>query len=395
MVCRRVRGRATVERAALQSGCAEVRWWCWSGGSESLVEHSEDSGAAVVAARVVNLVATALSADDEQPKSPGRRPNQSQIAEDRQRRLFDEFQAIQASDAWTANSAGFLPSALIQASLPYKNPGDVPEYVKVNGDVGLIILPGRSLQSEQIERNGTTISVAKPVNLGYPYGSIPRLVLAWITTQAITLKTRDLRMGRSLTDFMRLLGIYNVSGGDFGSIKRLKDQTHRLLACRMSLHRAGQGSTEWRNFDITDTGAIYDSDASTRGPDKVFGSTITLDKDFFTELLANPVPLDFRALKLLRQSPLSLDLYCWLTYTMFSLRRDCTVSWHSLHNQFGNGASEKKFRELFRASLQNVLRIYPDARVSAGPSGVLLQPSPTHVPVRRSSFPSAAIARVA
>lgn len=317
------------------------------------------------------------------------RPNLDQIQANRQQRLFDEFQALQDQDSWAANSTGFLPSALIQASLPYRDPGAVPVYFKSNGQVALVITPGYGIVQEDVEGAAGSISIPKPVSFGYPYGSIPRLLLAWITTQAISSKRREIQMGHNLSHFMGLLGFHNVSGGENGSIKRLKDQTIRLLSCSMHLNRhqsPGEKSLVSANLKITDFAAIYASDASLRGRDAVFGSTITLAQPFFDDLIANPVPLDFRALKLLRQSPMALDIYAWLTYTMFSLRREVTVSWDSLYQQFGSAGSPRKFRENFRASLVQVQRIYPAARVLDRPQGLLLQPSPTHVPIKRQLF---------
>ena len=43
-------------------------------------------------------------------------------------------------------------------------------------------------------------------------------------------------------------------------------------------------------------------------------STVTLSTDFFDEIVERPVPIDMRALKALKRSPLALDIYC-LLYT--------------------------------------------------------------------------------
>ena len=41
----------------------------------------------------------------------------------------------------------------------------------------------------------------------YTYGSIPRLLLFWITTEAVRTKARRIEFGRSLTAFMLELGL--------------------------------------------------------------------------------------------------------------------------------------------------------------------------------------------
>jgi len=42
-------------------------------------------------------------------------------------------------------------------------------------------------------------------------------------------------------------------------------------------------------------------------------SSVTLSQKFFEQLIEAPVPLDLRAIKALKRSPLSLDLYAWAT----------------------------------------------------------------------------------
>ena len=70
-------------------------------------------------------------------------------------------------------------------------------------------------------------------DVGLPYGTIPRLVLAWIGTEAVRTQSRELVLGDSMSDFMRQLGLI-PSGGRWGTIHRLKDQTQRLLSCGIS-----------------------------------------------------------------------------------------------------------------------------------------------------------------
>ena len=45
-----------------------------------------------------------------------------------------------------------------------------------------------------------------------PFGNLPRLLLAWVTTEAVRTQSRVLVLGDSLSDFMRALGVYSNSG---------------------------------------------------------------------------------------------------------------------------------------------------------------------------------------
>lgn len=67
-------------------------------------------------------------------------------------------------------------------------------------------------------------------------------------------------------------------------------------------------------------------------------------RNFYEALTLSSVPVDLRALRALKRSPLAMDLYAWLTYTAFvatKARRPRTVSWEALHAQMG--ADTQKF----------------------------------------------------
>ena len=58
-------------------------------------------------------------------------------------------------------------------------------------------------------------------------------------------------------------------------------------------------------------------------------------KNFFSEIIAHPVPLDLHTLKSLKRSSLGLDLYLWLNYRTFTLKTPLTLTWRQLFRQFG------------------------------------------------------------
>ena len=41
-----------------------------------------------------------------------------------------------------------------------------------------------------------------------PFGNIPRLILAWVCTEAVRTQSRVLILGPSLAKFMKTLGVY-------------------------------------------------------------------------------------------------------------------------------------------------------------------------------------------
>jgi hypothetical protein len=119
-----------------------------------------------------------------------------------------------------------------------------------------------------------------------------------------------------------------------------------------------------------------------KNPDQteLFGSFVTLSEPFFREIVERPIPIDLRALKALSKSPMQLDIYVWLTYRMSFLRRDITIPWAVLENQFGAEYERTRdFKAAFLEHLKRVVTVYPAAKVLPQDAGLILRPSPTHV----------------
>jgi Plasmid encoded RepA protein len=272
-------------------------------------------------------------------------------------KLIVEALAIEADEARQSKNLGFMTRALVQATLPHSKHSD----------------------SEFTRRNGLfKLTILSPKETGLPYGSIPRLLIAWISTEVVRTKERQIILGDSLSSFMKKLDI-DSTGGKWGSITRLRDQMKRLFSSSIKCF-----------YDCPDTWAVKAieiiEDANLwwypKQPEQVtlFESTLTLSEKFFKEVIENPVPIDMRALKALSKSPLSLDIYCWLTYRMSYLERQTCIPWGALEIQFGsNYKHTRQFKAAFLKQLRSVLVVYPKCRVASSEAGLILKPSPTHV----------------
>ena len=112
----------------------------------------------------------------------------------------------------------------------------------------------------------------------------------------------------------------------------------------------------------------------------VWRSHIVLGQGFFDEITSSAVPVDLRAIRQLRRSPLAIDLYVWLTYRMSYLKKPTMIPWESLQAQFGSTyARPRDFRRKAFTQLEKVIRVYPTLRVSQNDTGLRLHPSPPHV----------------
>lgn len=103
--------------------------------------------------------------------------------------------------------------------------------------------------------------------------------------------------------------------------------------------------------------------------------------DVLEDGLPSPVRelFDPRALRALR-SPFEIDIYVWLTWRFFRLRKPVTIPRASRALQFGSGyANPRHFKKRFLGYLRSVIEYYPEVRLESTAAGLLLRPSPTHV----------------
>jgi hypothetical protein len=238
-----------------------------------------------------------------------------------------------------------------------------------------------------------TLYMNAPPSVGLPYGSYPRLALAWLSTESVRTRSREIELGPTFSSFMYKLGLTPVTGKR-GTTSRLRDQLHRLFSTtiRCSYQESGDwdGRADGRDSlsPVSCAGVGYSIAHkhqlwwSPRDPEQqpLWSSVVALSAEFHDELVAHAVPIDLRALKALKGSPLALDIYSWLTYRMSYLRRPCLIPWEALRTQFGADYGRlRDFKRKFLAHLANVLHVYPAARLTNRSAGLLLGPSSTHV----------------
>ena len=275
--------------------------------------------------------------------------------------LISEALAIEAESAQDAGALGFMARAMVQATLPHR---------KVAG-------------SHFQRRNGNfTLTLLAPPEPGLPYGSVPRLLLAWLTTEAVRTKQRELELGDSLSSFMRELSMV-PTGGRWGSITRLKDQTGRLFGSTVSLTYSDADKRAEKGFRLADESVLW-WDPKTPDQASLWKSTVTLSEKFFAEVTERPVPVDMRALRALKKSSLALDIYTTLTHRASYLTKPSTVTWAGLAGQFGSDYAElRDFKKAFIAELRKVSTVYAGVNVEVTDVGLVIKPTLTQVPPKK------------
>ena len=261
---------------------------------------------------------------------------------------------------------GFMGRLLALCSLPRTNPGDRKEYVRRNGPYKLGMVAG--------------------IEDKLPFGNIPRLLLAWVCSEAVRTQNRELILGRSLYEFMRKLDMDDRSGGANSERTRLKNQMRRLFGCTVTLVYT-DAQREARVSSLVADHAEFWWDVSRPDVPVLWDSTIRLGEEFFTEIIRHPIPLDLNALRALKRSPLGLDLYCWLTYRTFTLKAPLRLSWKQLYRQFGadpanaeKHSTVKSFRVVCLRELKKIKSVWPDLHYQMVTGALVLLPSPPRIP---------------
>ncbi len=294
-------------------------------------------------------------------------------------RLLDASVAIHMDPEPTEQDKAFLTRQLVQVTLPHSSPGNIPAWQRRNGNLTLSIRPGWDVTKNQ--------------SIGYPFGSIPRLLLFWITTEALRTGGRKLELGDSLADFMREVGLDpSTGGGKRGDGKRLREQMERLFRATISLEstkeEAGVISKRWLDMQVAPDGELW---WNFKNPNQstLFGSWIELGEKFYQAIISSPVPLDKRALSALKRSPLALDLYAWATYKTFSLdqhkKEKQFITWRAFMSQLGAEYNDHlNFKKKAKAAFKKVKAVYPDLNIEDMDGGFVIKRGATAIRKRPS-----------
>ncbi|MBJ7605378.1 MAG: pirin, partial [Candidatus Dormibacteraeota bacterium] len=262
--------------------------------------------------------------------------------QERRQAVTADARASELEEAREAGEIGFYARLLVQLTLPHSAvPGS--EYRRRNGDL--------------------VLSLLAPSDIGVPYGSLPRLLLAWVTCEAVRTRQRELVLGNTLTEFMRELQLV-PNGGRSGSWGRLRRQMTRLFATTISVRNTGSaGLTDLETATIADRALIF-WDPQRPSQAALWHSTVTLSERFFESVTHRPVPVDMRALRALRRSPLALDFYVFFTHRMSYLRKPLPLPWELLQDQFGAEYGRMvDFRARARRAIRSVKAVYPQLDV--------------------------------
>ena len=198
-----------------------------------------------------------------------------------------------------------------------------------------------------------------------------------VCTEAVRTQSRELVLGRSLSEFMDKLGMAPVGA----SRTRLRNQMKRLFFAVVRLvYQDDHGEVSVGEMLATQTSFWWDP----KRPDQTsrWESKIELGEKISNEVIRNPIPIEMHTLKALRRSPLGLDLYLWLTYRVVSLEKAIALPWKRLYQQFGANPGKANdrfvvmnFRKKCLRELVKIKTAWPEVNYSTAKGVLILFPT--------------------
>lgn len=258
---------------------------------------------------------------------------------------------------------GIAHAGFAMAALPHKRVSD-PIWEKDGGTVKLLVESGLDHDRQPV---------------GIPYGSIARMILLYLQTQAVRTQSREVELGASMNAWLKAMDI-PVGGKTYHAVR---EQSRRISRCRLTFFRRTEKAEMVTNGAFVRDSILPLDPTHTQMP--LWQERVRLDEGFYQSLIAHPLPLREAAVRQISSRSMAIDLYVWLAYRLHALPGPLTVSWQALRGQFGAGYRELRFfRRDVLPNLRLALAVYPEARVSIEEKdGLILYPSSPPIAERK------------
>ena len=255
-----------------------------------------------------------------------------------------------------AGALGFMSRLLIMVNLPYRDPGkDCKNWYRQNGNVAIDIVP----------------AYKKGKCLGLPYGTYPRLILAYLATQAVKTQSPEIYLGKSFGSFLKALNVHD--GGM--QYREIRKQMNKMLSASFSWTYQNNEKETRINVQVSCKSELW---WNPKKPEQqsLWESHIELNHHFFNEIVRNAVPLDLRVLATLKNSPLGLDLYMFIVWRTFKLDKPTFICWKNLKEQLGGQYADlKEFSRHCRNHIKKIQATCPNVSVKFLKGRLCLYPS--------------------
>ncbi len=237
--------------------------------------------------------------------------------------------------------------------------------------------------------------------LEIPYGITPRLILPYITRQALYGR-RKVILGKKLLHFVRKLGLTPCSK----SYRTVLRQVVNLATCQIVVSNMSTDTLAVRvETDVYNvTGKLrysvprpifdfsMDPTAFKTAAGSAFGyeewmegePTFTLSHDFYEFVRGRAVPINYAHLLHFVRSPRRMDLYTWLSYRTYRIGpRGIKIPLAVLRHQFAPDLSQnscKNFRRMLQRDLDVIRAVHSGFKVQLTRDALILFDSEPPVP---------------
>ncbi len=273
-------------------------------------------------------------------------------------------QAVDAAAALLAEEEtrfGITHAGFAMTSLPHRRIDD-PLWTRQGNRTKLLVESGRTGDGGWI---------------GVPYGSVARLILLYLQTEAIRTGDPEVELGRSMRSWMTRMSL--ASGGR--NYQLVAEQARRISACRLTFLTDLAGRVEHRHNGAFVQDAISLAGTADTAQPSLWQDKVRLDNGFWKSLQNHPVPVREEAIRAIGPRSMAIDVYIWLAYRLHSLTKTTPVSWPAVHAQFGAGFKAiRQMKPVFVDALNLAMAVYPEAHVDIKSDGLALHPSAPAVP---------------
>ena len=290
--------------------------------------------------------------------------------------LLDLTASNIATFAPTKDDIAFTHSVFAQCFLPLRKlRGNAKRYEIQHGNASLLIKAGDLINPD------TKMYEEQDV----PYGAAARVAFAHIHNHVIRAgsldEAQDVPMGESLRKFFKARRL-KISGQNG---KQIVKQIHNIAAAHISIGIWVENQTKQINMPTLaeEINFWVEKDEKQRS---LWQPNMILNRRYVETIRERRVPLDIRALIQLYEKPRAMDVFTWLSYRLPQIKNKYGVfvpffGKNGLHGVFGHSVKDKyKFKQLFVQSIQEVIALYPDARIAIEDQGLRLYHSPSPIP---------------
>ncbi len=293
-------------------------------------------------------------------------PTQKALTGRNGRRIADTASEAILREHERAHDPGYTYSAWCLAGLPHREHPVGEDWLISTDYAQLLVRPG-----VRVRDDGTREPLA------VPSGTIARLILIDLQSEALETGSRDIELGANPNVLIARLGLSR--GGPVS--RKIVDHLERLCRCSLDFKFGTDKRALFVNERIVEAFELSRTeDPRTRRMAPMI-ERLRLSPAFFEELRRHPIPVDRAAIRDIQSSPRAIDIYLWLAFRLPALQVETAVSWSALWRQFGRERLLRTFRAEFREPLGLALAAYKSARVRVCDRGLVLVPSPA--PVQR------------